>query len=33
MNAEIFTVSVEGFEIVNHILTLGYASMAAGRKL
>ena len=29
MNAEIFTVSVEGFEIVNHILTLGYASMAA----
>ncbi len=29
MNAENFTVSVEGFEIVNHILTLGYASMAA----
>jgi bacteriorhodopsin len=23
------TISVEGFEIVNHILTLGYASMAA----
>ena len=29
MNAEVFTVSVEGFEIVNHILTLGYAAMAA----
>ena len=29
MNTELFTVSVEGFEIVNHILTLGYASMAA----
>ncbi len=29
MNANVFTVSVEGFEIVNHILTLGYASMAA----
>lgn len=24
-----FSVSIEGFEIVNHILTLGYASMAA----
>lgn len=29
MNSEIFTISVEGFEIVNHILTLGYATMAA----
>ena len=29
MNTEQFSVSVEGFEIVNHILTLGYASMAA----
>ncbi len=29
MNSEKFTVSVESFEIVNHILTLGYASMAA----
>lgn len=29
MNIEMFRISVEGFEIVNHILTLGYASMAA----
>ena len=29
MDTEVFTVSVEGFEIVSHILTLGYASMAA----
>jgi bacteriorhodopsin len=29
MNTELFTISVEGFEIVNHILTLGYATMAA----
>ncbi len=29
MDSEIFTISVEGFEIVNHILTLGYATMAA----
>lgn len=29
MNTEVFTISVEGFEIVNHILTLGYATMAA----
>jgi bacteriorhodopsin len=29
MNPENLTISVEGFEIVNHILTLGYASMAA----
>ncbi|MDJ0624355.1 MAG: bacteriorhodopsin [Desulfocapsaceae bacterium] len=29
MEADIFTISVEGFEIVNHILTLGYATMAA----
>ncbi len=29
MNPETFKISVEGFEIVNHILTLGYASMAA----
>jgi bacteriorhodopsin len=29
MNTEIFTISIEGFEIVNHILTLGYATMAA----
>jgi bacteriorhodopsin len=26
---DLFTISVEGFEIVSHILTLGYASMAA----
>jgi hypothetical protein len=29
MQTEMFTISVEGFEIVSHILTLGYASMAA----
>ena len=29
MNEETFAISVEGFEIVNHVLTLGYASMAA----
>jgi bacteriorhodopsin len=29
MQTELFTISVEGFEIVSHILTLGYASMAA----
>ena len=29
MQTEIYSISVEGFEIVNHILTLGYASMAA----
>lgn len=29
MLTESFSISVEGFEIVNHILTLGYASMAA----
>lgn len=29
MQPEMFTISVEGFEIVSHILTLGYASMAA----
>jgi bacteriorhodopsin len=29
MNTETFAISVEGFEIVSHILTLGYASMAA----
>ena len=29
MKAENFAISVEGYEIVNHILTLGYASMAA----
>jgi bacteriorhodopsin len=29
MQIEAFNISVEGFEIVNHILTLGYASMAA----
>lgn len=29
MNTELFTISVEGFEIVNHILTLGYAVMAS----
>ena len=29
MNAEMFTISVEAFEVVNHILTLGYAAMAA----
>jgi bacteriorhodopsin len=29
MKPELFTISVEGFEIVSHILTLGYATMAA----
>ena len=29
MQPEMFTISVEAFEIVSHILTLGYASMAA----
>ncbi len=29
MEMTLFNVSIEGFEIVNHILTLGYASMAA----
>ncbi|MFP4329423.1 MAG: bacteriorhodopsin [Spirochaetaceae bacterium] len=29
MNAEMFTVSVEAFEIVGHVLTLGYAAMGA----
>jgi bacteriorhodopsin len=29
MNAEMFTVSVEAFEVVNHVLTLGYAAMGA----
>ena len=29
MQPEIFAISVEGFEIVSHILTLGYAAMAA----
>ena len=29
MNTEMFTISVEAFEVVNHILTLGYAAMAA----
>lgn len=29
MTPEVATISIEGFEIVNHILTLGYASMAA----
>lgn len=29
MDIDKFTISVEGFEIVNHILTLGYATMAA----
>lgn len=29
MNLELFSISVEGFEIVNHVLTLGYATMAA----
>lgn len=29
MNTELFTISVEGFEIVNHVLTLGYAVMAS----
>jgi bacteriorhodopsin len=29
MNLERYAISVEGFEIVNHILTLGYAAMGA----
>ncbi len=29
MNIEALSISVEGYEIVNHILTLGYATMAA----
>lgn len=29
MDTNVFTISVEGFEIVNHILTLGYATMAS----
>lgn len=29
MNTEMFTVSVEAFELVGHFLTLGYAAMAA----
>ena len=29
MKTDLFTISVEGFEVVSHILTLGYASMAA----
>jgi bacteriorhodopsin len=29
MVTELLTISVEGYEIVNHILTLGYAAMAA----
>ena len=29
MNPEALTISIEGFEIVSHILTLGYASMGA----
>ena len=29
MKVENFAISVEAYEIVNHILTLGYASMAA----
>ena len=29
MQTEIYSISVEGFEIVNHILTLGYSAMAA----
>jgi len=29
MNTEMFTISVEAFEVVQHILTLGYAAMAA----
>ena len=29
MNTEMFTVSVEAFELVQHILTLGYAAMGA----
>jgi bacteriorhodopsin len=29
MNTEMFTISVEAFEVVQHILTLGYAAMAS----
>jgi bacteriorhodopsin len=29
MTNETFTISIEAYEIVNHVLTLGYASMAA----
>ena len=29
MNAEAFAISVEAYEIVTHILTLGYAAMGA----
>jgi bacteriorhodopsin len=29
MNAELFTISVEAYEVVGHVLTLGYAAMAA----
>lgn len=29
MNTEMFTVSIEAFEVVQHILTVGYAAMAA----
>ncbi len=29
MNMDLFTISVEAFELVGHILTLGYAAMAA----
>lgn len=29
MDNQLLTISVEGYEIVNHILTLGYAAMAA----
>ena len=29
MQTEKFAISVEGFEIVNHTLTLGYAAMGA----
>lgn len=29
MNAELFVISVEAYEVVTHILTLGYAAMAA----
>ncbi|NBB90627.1 MAG: rhodopsin [Spirochaetes bacterium] len=29
MDTEMFTISVEAFEVVNHILTLGYAAMGS----
>ncbi len=29
MNTEMFTISIEAFEVVNHVLTLGYAAMGA----